>query len=207
MKKVIRLTETELVRLVRRVIKEESEVTPEMIIDMLMKEAESTPQEDYDDVYDWMQDVFSPVEIELEEMGVDTDDLRMEYDDVIMGLWEHRDDDLLESELARIVKRVIKEQDENYKINMAIQCFLNKKGIKDDSGQSLKLDGSIGNLPNSKSAQAIAKYQSSIGVADDGVWGYDTNSKMPPKDKIMYKQCISDHGDLFDKGMHLFGID
>ena len=110
MKKVIRLTETELVRLVRRVIKEESEVTPEMIIDMLMKEAESTPQEDYDDVYDWMQDVFSPVEIELEEMGVDTDDLRMEYDDVIMGLWEHRDDDLLESELARIVKRAIKEQ-------------------------------------------------------------------------------------------------
>ena len=110
MKKVIRLTETELVRLVRRVIKEESEVTPEMIIDMLMKEAESTPQEDYDDVYDWMQDVFSPVEDKLEDMGVDIDDLRMEYDDVIMGLWEHRDDDLLESELARIVKRAIKEQ-------------------------------------------------------------------------------------------------
>ena len=110
MKKVIRLTESDLARIVRRVIKEESEVTPEMIIDMLMKEAESTPQEDYDDVYDWMQDVFSPVEIELEEMGVDTDDLRMEYDDVIMGLWEHRDDDLLESELARIVKRAIKEQ-------------------------------------------------------------------------------------------------
>ena len=114
---------------------------------------------------------------------------------------------LNESDLMNIVKRVIKEQDENYKINMAIQCFLNKKGVKDDSGQSLKLDGSIGNLPNSKSAQAIAKYQSSIGVDDDGVWGYDTNSKMPPKDKIMYKQCISDHGDLFDKGMHLFGID
>ena len=88
MKKVIRLTETELVRLVRRVIKEESEVTPEMIIDMLMKEAESTPQEDYDDVYDWMQDVFSPVEFELEEMGFDIDDLRMEYDDILMGQWE-----------------------------------------------------------------------------------------------------------------------
>ena len=88
MKKVIRLTETELVRLVRRVIKEESEVTPEMIIDMLMKEAESTPQEDYDDVYDWMQDVFSPVENKLEDMGFDIDDLRMEYDDVLMGQWE-----------------------------------------------------------------------------------------------------------------------
>ena len=88
MKKVIRLTETELVRLVRRVIKEESEVTPEMIIDMLMKEAESTPQEDYDDVYDWMQDVFSPVEDKLEDMGFDIDDLRMEYDDILMGQWE-----------------------------------------------------------------------------------------------------------------------
>ena len=110
MKKVIRLTEADLARIVKRVIKEQNEVTPEMIIAMLMREAESTPQEDYDDVYDWMQDVFSPVEIELEEMGVDTDDLRMEYDDVIMGLWEHRDDDLLESELARIVKRAIKEQ-------------------------------------------------------------------------------------------------
>ena len=86
--KVIRLTETELVRLVRRVIKEESEVTPEMIIDMLMKEAESTPQEDYDDVYDWMQDVFSPVEDKLEDMGFDIDDLRMEYDDILMGQWD-----------------------------------------------------------------------------------------------------------------------
>ena len=88
MKKVIRLTESDLTRIVRRVIKEESEVTPEMIIDMLMKEAESTPQEDYDDVYDWMQDVFSPVEFELEEMGFDIDDLRMEYDDILLGQWD-----------------------------------------------------------------------------------------------------------------------
>lgn len=88
MKKVIRLTESDLSRIVRRVIKEESEVTPEMIIDMLMKEAESTPQEDYDDVYDWMQDVFSPVEDKLEDMGFDIDDLRMEYDDILMGQWD-----------------------------------------------------------------------------------------------------------------------
>jgi hypothetical protein len=114
---------------------------------------------------------------------------------------------LTEGDLMNIVKRVIKEQDDNYKINMAIQCFLNKKGVKDDSGQSLKLDGSIGNLPNSKSAQAIAKYQSSIGVDDDGVWGYETNTKMPPKDKMIYKQCISDHGDIIDKGMHWLGLD
>ena len=88
MKKVIRLTEADLARIVKRVIKEQNEVTPEMIIAMLMREAESTPQEDYDDVYDWMQDVFSPVEDKLEDMGFDIDDLRMEYDDILMGQWE-----------------------------------------------------------------------------------------------------------------------
>jgi hypothetical protein len=96
---------------------------------------------------------------------------------------------------------------ERYNYNRGIQCFLNKKNVKDDEGKSLKMDGSIGNLPNSKSAQAIAKYQSSIGVDNDGVWGYETNTKMTPKDKMIYKQCISDHGDIIDKGMHLLGID
>jgi hypothetical protein len=24
---------------------------------------------------------------------------------------------------------------------------------------------------------------------------------------MIYKQCISDHGDIIDKGMHLLGID
>lgn len=114
---------------------------------------------------------------------------------------------LTENDLKNIVKRVIKEQDENYKINMTIQCFLNKKGIKDDAGQSLKLDGSIGNLPNSKSAQAVAKYQSMIKVTPDGVWGEDTMDAMPEKDKVIFKQCMSDYGDLFDKIAHYFGWD
>ena len=113
---------------------------------------------------------------------------------------------LTEYDLTRIVKRVIAEQEDgNYK--KGIQCFLNKKGIKDDSGQSLKLDGSIGNLPNSKSAQAVAKYQSMIKVTPDGVWGEDTMDAMPEKDKVIFKQCMSDYGDLFDKIAHYFGWD
>jgi hypothetical protein len=93
MKKIIKLTESDLARIVKRVIQEqENEVTPQMIISMLMREAESTPQENYDDPYDWMQDVFSPVENELEDMGFDIDDLRMQYDDVLLSLWE-RDDE------------------------------------------------------------------------------------------------------------------
>lgn len=97
---------------------------------------------------------------------------------------------------------------ERYNYNMAIQCFLNKKGVKDDAGKPLKMDGSIGNLPNSKSAQAIAKYQSMIKVYPvDGVWGEDTMDAMPDKDKVIFKQCVSDHGDLFDKISHYFGWD
>jgi hypothetical protein len=114
---------------------------------------------------------------------------------------------LTESDLTRIVKRVIAEQEDgNYK--KGIQCFLNKRGIKDDSGQSLKIDGSIGNYPNSKTAQAIHSYQSKIGVyPTDGVWGEDTMRKMPNKDREMFKQCVSDYGDIFDKGAHFLGLD
>ena len=97
---------------------------------------------------------------------------------------------------------------DRYNYNSAIQCFLNKKGVKDDAGQPLKIDGSIGNYPKSKSAQAIAKYQSMINVYPvDGVWGEDTMDAMPEKDKVIFKQCISDYGDLFDKIVHYFGWD
>lgn len=116
---------------------------------------------------------------------------------------------ILEQHMSHGYKtNVVSEQNENYKINMAIQCFLNKKGVKDDSGQPLKMDGSIGRLPNSKSAQAIARYQGMIKVyPTDGVWGPDTMGKMPDSDKKIYKQCVSDHGDLIDKGRHWLGLD
>jgi hypothetical protein len=112
---------------------------------------------------------------------------------------------LTESDLHRIVKKVIKErnilkeQAEEMNAKKAIQCFLNKKGIKDDSGKSLVVDGSIGRYPNSKTAQAIYTYQGSIGAEQDGVWGYDTSSKMPTKDKATLKICQKEHGDIMDK--------
>lgn len=126
---------------------------------------------------------------------------------------------LTESDLKKLIKNIIEEEtnkkkvqpineDEiTYNYNMGIQCFLNKKGIKDNAGQPLKMDGSIGRLPNSKAAQAISKYQISIGVDGDGVWGPDTMGKMPPKDKQMFKACVAEHGDLFDKGLHFLGLD
>ena len=113
--------------------------------------------------------------------------------------------------MRNIVKRVIKEQDENYNFNKAVQSFLIKKKITDSNNQPVKKDGSIGTLAkNSKSAQAIAKYQSIIGVEPDGVFGYDTMEKMKtkfPNDYKLWLQCKSEEGDLFDKGVHFFGLD
>jgi len=31
--------------------------------------------------------------------------------------------------------------------------------------------------------------------------------KMPPKDLAMYKDCKSEYGDIFDKGLHMLGLD
>jgi len=46
-----------------------------------------------------------------------------------------------------------------------------------------------------------------IKVDQDGVWGYDTMSKMPQKDRNLFNECKSDEGDLFDKAMHWLGWD
>ena len=124
------------------------------------------------------------------------------------NLSEEERKDILEQHKSRGYKSSIDEQTETANINKSIQCFLNKKGITDDSGQPLKVDGSIGRYPNSKSAQAIVKYQTMIKVTPtDGVWGSDTMSKMSELDKKIYKQCVSDHGDIIDKGRHWLGLD
>lgn len=97
---------------------------------------------------------------------------------------------------------------EDYEYNRSIQCFLVKKGITDDENQKIVIDGSIGVLPKSRSAQAISKYQTAIrSFPADGVWGEDTMTKMPYADKVLFKQCISDEGDLFNKFMHWMGWD
>lgn len=102
--------------------------------------------------------------------------------------------------------KVVVEQSEMSKGNKAIQCFLNKKSITDDSGQKLNVDGSIGNYPNSKSAQAIAKYQTKIGVESDGVWGKETMDKMPPADMKLFKECESEHQDFISKALGFLGL-
>jgi hypothetical protein len=98
---------------------------------------------------------------------------------------------LTESDLTRVVKRVINEQLLDREFTQKIQAFLNKK-----MNAGLELDGKTGR--NSKTAGAISKYQSSIGVSpDDGVWGPNTYSKMPEKDKIMLKNIVVNQGGVW----------
>lgn len=104
----------------------------------------------------------------------------------------------------------LNEQEENLKYNKAIQNFLNEKGITDDKGQKLEIDGKIGNYPGSKTAQAISKYQSQIGAQPDGVWGDDngeTVSKMKKSfsnDYELFQKKKGEQGDFLDKIMGLF---
>jgi phosphoribosyl-ATP pyrophosphohydrolase len=88
MKKIVKLTEDDLTRIVKRVIEEqENEMSEEEIIKLLIDTAEDTPTEDYDDVYDWMNVIFSQVEFMLEDVYDDVDDLREKYDYVLMNMW------------------------------------------------------------------------------------------------------------------------
>lgn len=106
---------------------------------------------------------------------------------------------LTESDLTKIVKRVIKEQTEERKFISAIQKFLNTKGAK------LVVDGKTGR--NSETANAIRKYQIKIGVYPaDGVWGEITWNKMPENDRKLLKKIMAEEGGLIDRFLHWIGI-
>jgi hypothetical protein len=98
---------------------------------------------------------------------------------------------------------LVNEQNEPIEFKKAVQCFLNKKGYKDDSNKPLVVDGRL----DDKTKEALSKYQIKLGVDSDGVWGPMTYNKMPDKDVQIFKQCISDEGSFIDKGLHMFGLD
>ena len=98
---------------------------------------------------------------------------------------------------------LVTEQNESPELKKGIQCFLNKKGYKDNSNQPLKVDGAL----DDKTAEALTKYQSKIRVTADGVWGPETQNKMPDSDVQIFKQCVSDNGSFIDKGIHFLGLD
>jgi hypothetical protein len=97
----------------------------------------------------------------------------------------------------------ISEQAADINRKKAIQCFLAKKGL---------YKGKIDGLHGTGTEGAITKYQTNAGVyPTDGVWGPETESKMNPQDKEIFKKCKYEHGDLMDKIVggvsKFFGLD
>jgi hypothetical protein len=100
---------------------------------------------------------------------------------------------LTENDVVNLVKRVISEQSEEYKFTRGVQNFLNQK-----MNAGLVLDGKTGR--NSKTAEAIRKYQIKIGVYPaDGVWGFNTWESMPEQDKKLLQTLIANEGGLIDR--------
>lgn len=90
---------------------------------------------------------------------------------------------LTESDLEKIVSKVIKEQSEERKHIMAIQKLLNDKRVLN---AKLEVDGKTG--PNSRTEGAIMKLQSMLGVLPtDGVWGIDTEEALENNKPEWYK--------------------
>ena len=115
---------------------------------------------------------------------------------------------LTETDLERIVKRVINEQNETRSFIRAIQRFLIDKKITGDNKKPLTVDGRTDNNLTSQTAQAISKYQSMIGVYPaDGVWEINTWEKMPKEDQKKLKKLMAEEGDIFDKFLHWMGWD
>lgn len=74
----------------------------------------------------------------------------------------------------------------------AVQEFLNARLKTLPNFKPLSIDGLTGR--NSATEEAIMKYQGMIGVyPTDGVWGPDTESKMPPKEKQYLDKMVSKH--------------
>ena len=102
MKKVIRLTESDLVKMVKRVLREqkiheesmkpEEKRTRKFLEDVIDAAIQNADQTEYNDVYDWMDEVFSDVEDEMEGK-MDIDDLRADYGDYVLNHWEGEEED------------------------------------------------------------------------------------------------------------------
>jgi hypothetical protein len=107
---------------------------------------------------------------------------------------------LTESDLQRIVKRVINEQSEERNFIRGIQRFLNEK-LK----LNLTVDGKTG--LDSDTENAIKKYQGLIKCYPaDGTWGPQTFEKMSAPDRKRLKDLIAEEGGLIDRFINWLGL-
>ena len=108
MGKVIRLTESDLVRLVKRVINEneEEEYSPsfrrrfklinDVILGLIDKAKEETDEDDFDDYYDYLENLVYWVVQELQSMYGDEDDFWYDNESEITDFIKDEYDEYLE---------------------------------------------------------------------------------------------------------------
>ncbi len=94
-------------------------------------------------------------------------------------------------------KFIISEEEKNsirqmYNLNEQDQAAIETKYIQEFLNKRLGTNIATDGLAGTKTEEAISKYQSMIGVSPaDGIWGPDTMSKMPEKDKAMLNDISS----------------
>lgn len=108
MKKVIRLTESDLNRLVKKVIKEDDDeselqlkrgikrrINNNEILDLISQAKEETDEDDFSDYFEYLENVIYWVVQELQSLYGDTDDFFYDYEDEITDyLKTNFDDDI-----------------------------------------------------------------------------------------------------------------
>ena len=104
MKKVIRLTETDLIRIVKRVINEEEysrsfrrriSQIDEDIIDLISQGKDEVDEDDYDDVYEYLDNVVYWVVQELQNRYGKDNDFWFDNEDEITDYIKDKYDDYL----------------------------------------------------------------------------------------------------------------
>jgi hypothetical protein len=104
-----------------------------------------------------------------------------------------------ESQIKKIIDSQLNQNqqpinEQNYERNKikAVQEFLNLRLKTIPNFKPLTVDGRTGR--NSATEEAIIMYQGIIRVyPTDGVWGPDTEEKMPPKEKQVFDKLVSKH--------------
>jgi hypothetical protein len=104
-----------------------------------------------------------------------------------------------ESQIKKIIDSQLNQNqqpinEQNYERNKikAVQEFLNLRLKTIPNFKPLTVDGRTGR--NSATEEAIIMYQGIIRVyPTDGVWGPDTEEKMPSKEKQVFDKLVSKH--------------